>query len=101
MAGLTFKNVYKRYGKTAAQQVFDADTTAGLGANQGQDVDATIRRVASSQNIVYAVNNFSLECADGESASSAPPAAARRPASGWWRGLRRLRKARSSSATAS
>jgi multiple sugar transport system ATP-binding protein len=66
MAGLTFRNVYKQYGKTSVKQVFDADTTANLGADSRQDVDATLRRVASVHNITYAVNDFSLECADGE-----------------------------------
>ncbi|MDR1744617.1 MAG: hypothetical protein LBS30_02565, partial [Planctomycetota bacterium] len=66
MAGLTFKNVYKQYGKSAVQQVFDADTTANLGADSKPDVDSTLRRVASVHNITYAVNDFSLKCTDGE-----------------------------------
>lgn len=65
MAGLIFKNVFKQYGKTQVQQVFDADTSSGL-ADKKPDVDATMRRVASVHNIQYAVNDFSLECADGE-----------------------------------
>ncbi len=66
MAGLTFKNVFKQYGKSSVQQVFDADTTANLGADKQPDVDSTLRRVASVHNITYAVNDFSLHCTDGE-----------------------------------
>ena len=66
MAGLIFRNVYKRYGKRAMQQVFDADATSSLGDDGKADVGATLRRVASVHNINYAVNDFSLECGDGE-----------------------------------
>ncbi len=66
MAGLTFKNVFKQYGKSKIKQIFDADTTAALGGDGKPDVDATLRRVASVHNITYAVNDFSLECAEGE-----------------------------------
>lgn len=66
MAGLVFRNVYKQYGKSKVQQVFDADATAALGTGEKADVGATLRRVASVHNIAYAVNDFSLECTDGE-----------------------------------
>lgn len=66
MAGLTFKNVYKQYGKSKVQQVFDQDTSAALSEGDKPDVDATLRRVASVHNITYAVNDFSLHCTDGE-----------------------------------
>ena len=65
MAGLTFKNVFKQYGRSKVQQVFDEDKSASL-AKEKADVDATMRRVASIDNIQYAVNDFSLECKDGE-----------------------------------
>lgn len=66
MAGLTFRNVYKQYGKSKIQQVFDEDKSVKLDSEQ-KDVDATLRRVAAvGTNINYAVNDFSLECADGE-----------------------------------
>ncbi len=65
MAGLTFRNVYKQYGKSKVQQVFDEDKTVGLDKD-AKSVDATMRRVASVGNIQYAVNDFSLECPDGE-----------------------------------
>ncbi|MDR0361565.1 MAG: ABC transporter ATP-binding protein [Planctomycetota bacterium] len=64
MAGLTFKNVFKQYGRTKAQQVFDADKTVALDADKS--VDATVRRVAAQIDNQYAVNDFSLECPDGE-----------------------------------
>jgi ABC-type sugar transport systems, ATPase components len=66
MARLVFKNVYKQYGQSKVQQVFDADTTATLGQVETAAVDATLRRAATVKNIQYAVDNFSLECADGE-----------------------------------
>lgn len=66
MAGLTFKNVYKQYGKSKIQQVFDEDTSSALADGGKPDVDATLRRVASVHNITYAVNDFSLQCPDGE-----------------------------------
>lgn len=66
MAGLIFKNVFKQYGNAKLAQVFDADTTAALADGDKPDVDATMRRVASVKNIQYAVNDFSLECEDGE-----------------------------------
>jgi multiple sugar transport system ATP-binding protein len=56
--------VYKQYGKTKVQQVFDADKTVALDGEK-QDVDATVRRVASSTAAPYAVDDFSLECPDG------------------------------------
>ncbi len=66
MAGLTFKNVYKQYGRSKLQQVFDEDKNVTLQQTQ-KDVDATMRRVAAvGTNINYAVNDFSLACADGE-----------------------------------
>lgn len=65
MAGLTFRNVYKQYGRTKIQQVFDEDKNVALDANR-PDVDTTLRRVAKAGNINYAVDDFSLECADGE-----------------------------------
>ena len=65
MAGLTFRNVFKQYGRTKVQQVFDEDKTVNLDKDSG-DVDATMRRVQSVGNIQYAVNDFSLHCTDGE-----------------------------------
>ncbi len=66
MAGLTFRNVYKQYGKTKVAQVFDEDKNVSLGQDK-KDVDATLRRVAAvGTNINYAVNDFSLHCTDGE-----------------------------------
>jgi multiple sugar transport system ATP-binding protein len=64
MAGLTFRNVYKQYGKTKVQQVFDADRTVSLDKDK-PEVDATVRRVASTTAAPYAVDDFSLECPDG------------------------------------
>ncbi len=63
MAGLTFSNVYKQYGNSGQQQIFDADKTVSFEKN---DVDTTMRRVQSVGNIQYAVNDFSLHCQDGE-----------------------------------
>ncbi|MDR1613483.1 MAG: ABC transporter ATP-binding protein [Planctomycetota bacterium] len=64
MAGLTFRNVYKQYGRTKVQQIFDADKSVTLDRDR-RDVDATVRRVASSTAAPYAVDNFSLECPNG------------------------------------
>jgi ABC-type sugar transport systems, ATPase components len=65
MAGLTFKNVFKQYGNSSFKQVFDADKTVALDQDS-KDVDATLRRAASSSAAPFAVNDFSLHCNDGE-----------------------------------
>ena len=46
MAGLTFRNVFKQYGRSKVQQVFDEDKSVALSQKDKPEVDATLRRAA-------------------------------------------------------